>query len=572
MPSIFVKFTVGILLIVPVVLLAMVFMSDTQDEKTAQSPEAAQSTTSGLPPSLSPSRGFAGATVSSSGLLVLDLPFLFRTMMIGPKPKSFFHVLSDVDSVHHHEPLRKLNGIFQVRKRNYEKYGPRVPVVEFSQENTPTLSTESNRLYEAAFVINVETCFENAWHGVNDVIMSLLGAKVVYALADMGNFDSIRNPTEFLADRVVDRLIDDVKSQRHVLLAQAPRKNIWGQYNTGCPPMNLYPYGISPTSPGGWIASALFNRFFVEGDELVDSTEAHHSNVLFFGETPGNRNYNSTTYGRERVIAVKRHFVLGSTSLCSLHLDVFPLTVKWPYYISNASFCPWIYDVLKKYILRTLSLSHLDTPVTEEELRCPHVVIISRATQVNGRGLKNEKAVTDAIQKFVDDGGPLLDGKKMFTCGRVTVVKLEKLGSIRRQINMILNATILIGTRGMGLLYGSVFLRNRAGLLAISGREKAAPTSVVNDNFAWYPLRHAKPSVPCVLSSCDVVFPKSDSTPFAAKCLKRTINFCDVFCRPAQVVKDFTKLVMMTLGAVRRNMDQAVYLDEDMDNFLVIPK
>ena len=233
--------------------------------------------------------------------------------------------------------------------------------------------------------------------------------------------------------------------------------------------------------------------------------------------------------------------------------------------------CPWLYDVLKKYYLRLLALDQQDQPVAMDELRCPHIVVISRALRHNGRGLANEDLVVEELRQYVKSGGPKIGGESLFRCGRVSVVELERVGTVRGQIKKIQNATVLVGARGMGLVYAA-FLRNRAGLLALSGREKSAPTSVVKDNYAWYPLRAAKPSVPTVLASCPVVFPKDTSSAFAQKCLKRTINFCDIYCDPRHLVGELERLLTMMHRKIERGPQHAIYADDNLDNYLVVPK
>jgi hypothetical protein len=95
---------------------------------------------------------------------------------------------------------------------------------------------------------------------------------------------------------------------------------------------------------------------------------------------------------------------------------------------------------------------------------------------------------------------------------------------------------------------------------------------VVKDNYAWHPLRAAKPSVPTVPGSCPVVFPKETTSAFAQKCLKQTINFCDVFCDPDTAVDDLRQLLTMMHRQVRAGSDGAVYADPEMGNYLVVPK
>ena len=307
--------------------------------------------------------------------------------------------------------------------------------------------------------------------------------------------------------------------------------------------------------------------------DLVDATTETlpaESNIIFHRELTSTRNYNSSTFGKLRVVAVTEHLVYGSTSLCSLHKDDFPVSVKWPYYVQQPM-CPWLYDVLKKYYLRLLALDQQDQPVAMDELRCPHIVVISRALRHNGRGLANEDLVVEELRQYVKSGGPKIGGESLFRCGRVSVVELERVGTVRGQIKKIQNATVLVGARGMGLVYAA-FLRNRAGLLALSGREKSAPTSVVKDNYAWYPLRAAKPSVPTVLASCPVVFPKDTSSAFAQKCLKRTINFCDIYCDPRHLVGELERLLTMMHRKIERGPQHAIYADDNLDNYLVVPK
>jgi hypothetical protein len=541
-------------------------------------------------------------------------------MLIGPRPASFFHLLEAGATDEAKRRVEALNHALKRHHKSVVDLSARTPAIQFRPEERLTPIGEADSVYDVAFILNTEVCFGNAWHGINDVILSLLGAKVAFAVVHvLGKSLAHFSPTEADADDVVAVLLEDLKMKRHVLLAQAPRRNIWGQQNSGCPEMNQYPYGVSVSTTSGWMVLSLFNNVSVaeepgaaisalqndgiaammpatvaashDSDPLVpaddDATNSARgfglldqttekdakrelSNVLFHKETTPTRAYNSSTFGLHRAVAARYGFVYGATTLCDLHLDDFPVSLKWPYYIQKP-FCPWLYDVAKKFYLRQLGLAARDQPVAEDELRCPRIVVVSRALRRNGRGLMNERAVVEELERLVASGGPQVDGRPLLRCGHVTVVALEQLPSVRTQIRRIQNATVLVGTRGMGLIYAA-FLRNRAGLVALSGHDSASPTSVPKENYAWHPLRAAKPSVPTVLATCPVVFPKDSSSPFAQKCLKRTINFCDMFCDPKHVAGEVARVLTMMWRMAQRRADTAVYDDPNMANYLVVPK
>ena len=486
-------------------------------------------------------------------------PILFRTMMIGgTRSRQFFHPLVMADG-------REKSPVADIQRDVNRVFPPSQFDIVLRDEDHLTPVGMLDHLYAVGYVHAGSPCLGSV-EVLNSIVLPIIERRAIQLLVKHKKIVRGIQLGEDDAERVASELILDLEEDAgpHDVLLVKTKSGAPGITDATavvdpdgikCPvDEKVYPYGATTSLPGGLLVLGLNAkiRSNVTGSRIRHKNVKH---VLFYGE------HGQAVYKRQRVIGIAGGLRQLTSSCSRMTRELF---------LDNP-FCPWLYDVLKKYYLRLLALDQQDQPVAMDELRCPHIVVISRALRHNGRGLANEDLVVEELRQYVKSGGPKIGGESLFRCGRVSVVELERVGTVRGQIKKIQNATVLVGARGMGLVYAA-FLRNRAGLLALSGREKSAPTSVVKDNYAWYPLRAAKPSVPTVLASCPVVFPKDTSSAFAQKCLKRTINFCDIYCDPRHLVGELERLLTMMHRKIERGPQHAIYADDNLDNYLVVPK
>lgn len=533
-------------------------------------------------------------SVPVAALPLFNVSVLYRTALIREKPRHCFIV----NSVNTNAAVNATSLIGQLQLVS-TLTPERIPIIPICHEDQiaaigePIPPSGPHAQYEVGFVFDGERCSTNMWHGLLEVVVPIFGAKTLVALRDLG-FDLTQLTsndagayrrsmlTSALAAKVVARLLDDQRSARHVLFMKAPRKNIWGVHNLGCPILNHYPYGWTTSSVSGWLLYSLFDPVVFGSDgwpkpvanPLSPASRSERTgdpmHMMFFGETPTtNRKYEMRLFGASRTVLVKDALFYGPSALCrwSRAFAMPPKPASPPYYLHGDALCPFVYEVTKKYALSIVNIT--EAVVTAASLACPKVGIVVRRTLHNGRGMRNFDEIVAALSMHVANGGPFMDAAKslrMFapSCGVVRVVNLEGDIPFGQQIESIHDLDVVIGARGMGLT-NSIFMKKNAGLLVWSGREIMAALNVANDNYPWNPLHALRPSNPVVLSSCPVVFPTPDSmkrviaeaaqhpnrtaaqetATYAKRCVTRSVNFCDVRCDVAKTIKDFDRLMFM---------------------------
>lgn len=537
-------------------------------------------------------------SVSAAALPLFNVSLLYRTALIREKPRHCFIpvVGGNQEGINASSLASQLHLVSNLSP-------DRIPTIPLCHEDQLTALGEPvppsgpHATYDVGFLFDGERCSTNMWHGLLEVVVPLIGARTLVALRDLGvdlaqlvtNEDSAYRRSQLtpaLVDQVVSRLMQDQRSARHVLLMKAPRKNIWGVHNLGCPILNHYPYGWSTSSVSGWLLYALFDpvSFGADGWPRPERAAAVSNrqqqparpedpvNTLFFGETPTtNKKYEMRLFGASRTVFIKRGIFYGPSSLCrwSKAYEMPPKPMSPPYYLHVDPLCPFVYDVTKRFALAVANIT--ETEVTIDSLSCPKVGVVVRRSLHNGRGIRNFDELVATIEAYVATGGPtIVDDpsrpQRMFRahCGSVQVVNLEGDVPYGHQIRLVNNLDIVIGARGMGLT-NAIFMKRNAGLLVLSGREIMAGLNVGNDNYPWNPLHALRSSNAAVLSSCPVVFPSPDSikrviaeaaqnpnrtasqetATYAKRCVTRSVNFCDMRCDVAKVVRDLDRLVFM---------------------------
>jgi hypothetical protein len=551
-----------------------------------------------------------------AALPLFNVTLLFRTALIREKPRNCFLLQLSSDDKHKQQETLNASSLISQLQLVSTLTPERIPIIPLCHDDLlATLgdavpASGQHATYEVGFVFDGERCSTNMWHGLLEVVVPLFAAKTTVALRDLGldverlvsnEGVSYRQGllTSDLAQRVVDRMLSDQRASRHVLFMKAPRKNIWGVHNLGCPILNHYPYGWSTSSVSGWLLYSLFDGvgFGVDGwpkpllspgapaqDRIGDPI-----NILFFGETPStNRKYEMRLFGASRTVLVKNGLYYGPSALCrwSKAFDM-PPKPSPPYYLYGDPLCPFVYDVTKKYALAIANIT--EAFVTKASLSCPRVGIVIRRTLHNGRGMRNFDEVVAAIEAYVANGGPSLDDtQRMFLpkCGSVRVINLEGDVPFGRQIELVHSLDVVMGARGMGLT-NSIFMKKHAGLLVWSGREIMGSLNVANDNYPWNPLHALRQENPAVLSSCPVVFPTPESikrviaeahhypnrtsaqetATYAKRCVTRSVNFCDMRCDVAKTIKDFDRLLFMMKASLE---DSASGVNADLQDVLHI--
>jgi hypothetical protein len=540
-------------------------------------------------------------TVSPVAVPMFNVSLLYRTSLIREKPRHCFivHQQQLADGEASSLNASTLASQMQLLASVSPERIPTIPLCHDDQvaalgDSVP--STGPHISYDVGFVFDGERCSTNMWHGLLEVVVPVFGAKTLVALRDLGHDISliasnddvpVRRSylTKDLVDQVVARLFDDQRHARHVLLMKAPRKNIWGVHNLGCPILNHYPYGWSVSSVSGWLLSALFDVVTMDADgwpRAAQSTGKEKPDdplhTLFFGETPpSNRKYDMRLYGLSRTVLIKDALFYGPSSLCRwAKAYEMPPKGSAPFYLFGDPLCPFVYDVTKKFTLLAANIT--EEPLTEASFECPRVGVVVRRSLHNGRGIRNFDELVSTLEAYVGSGGPLHTEasheagesssiqRRLFRpgCGTVHVINLEADVPFGKQIRLVHSLDIVIGARGMGLT-NAIFMKRGAGLLVLSGREIMANLNVANDNYPWHPLHALRPNNPAVLSSCPVVFPTPESmkraikeaaqnpnstsqqeaATYAKRCVTRSVNFCDMKCDISKFLQDFDRLVFM---------------------------
>lgn len=537
---------------------------------------------------------------------LFNVSLLFRTAVIREKPRNCFLVQPNTNNNPQQQMTAVNTSSLIGQLQLVSTLTPdRIPIIPLCHDDQlaalgdPLPAAGHHASYEVGFVFDGERCSTNMWHGLLEVVVPLFAAKTTVALRDLGldmerlvanEGISYRQSilTSDLAQRVVDRMLSDQRAARHVLFMKAPRKNIWGVHNLGCPMLNHYPYGWSTSSVSGWLLFSLFDRVGFGNDgwpkPLASTTQDRAGdpvNTLFFSETPStNKKYEMRLFGASRTVLVKDALYYGPSALCrwSKAYEMPPKPSSPPYYLHGDPLCPFVYDVTKKYALSIVNIT--EAVVTKASLACPKVGIVIRRTLHNGRGMRNFDELVAAMETYVANGGPFLeDNQRMFMpkCGSVRVINLEGDVPFGRQIELIHGLDVVLGARGMGLT-NSIFMKKHAGLLVWSGREIMASLNVANDNYPWNPLHALRPENPAVLSSCPVVFPTPESmkraiseaqmfpnrtvaqetATYAKRCVTRSVNFCDMRCDVAKTIKDFDRLLFMMKSSLDAAGNSAV--------------
>lgn len=421
--------------------------------------------------------------------------------------------------------------------------------------------------YDYGIVHWTHSCLENGWHGIMEGVMPIVATKVVmlfqrlgYAVDEIaGNGTEADLLTSDLAENVVELLYRDMLRGSHVLISRSPRRSSWGLDNKGCWSFNRYPYGHEANVISGWMGLSFFTRIDVNsttGEITLPSTRP--LNTEFWGEYAPMKRFQSTPSFAEGLLHIRKAVTAGTTGLCQYRGQDFPYTEHYPWYLSDRPICAFFYDIFRRYITRSMKLRRFDHPVPLSEARCPVITFINRQGAKSGRALVNFNETVNVIRRFLEVGGPMVDGEPLLIpgCGRLHVVRFEQL-SFLEQMKIVLNTTALLGTRGMGLVY-SVFLRHGAGSGVLCGHRFEHKFDWPKDNGPWHPLRSAVPANPTAIEYCPIVHPAvklegnlSDpgGATNARRCLHRTFNFCNMRC-PASTVHNLIQQLMSMI--VRR--------------------
>lgn len=359
----------------------------------------------------------------------------------------------------------------------------------------------------------LETCVGNMWHAVVDFIYPLLATVMVQRVDG-----------------------SHVTFPRPVLLVAAPRANMWGGENKGCPFYSTFPFGFtSATSPGG----ALLERFY--------------ERAVFYPR-------NSAWSRGPSVQATFQVAHVGLDRGCAR----FPPRDEWPFFLPDRP--PAAPEHLSAAEMRCLRVHHEviralrgdddAEPVVPRIQGARRVLVVLRANHKNGRHLENQvnlvhalaKSLLCVIQTSAIDGVSVNGDTARAgntTCS-IAAVTFEKL-SHALQKRWVRWATVMIAARGAATVHAASL---RSGSLFISlfpvhvGEHSGTipNVSVAADNFPWWPFPFLRSDLRIAPVPCRALIasPGNFSYRFASarqekNCIHRSPNYCDMVCSPLAV-------------------------------------
>lgn len=419
-----------------------------------------------------------------------------------------------------------------LEKALFEIYG--LPL--FNETTFPAAEIPSK--YKLVVISHLARCMTNYWHGMIEVILPLFTTVFLYHHQQMNcNFE---DPTCVKA--VVKEMLRAAASHEAVLLFKAPGRSIWSGFNSGCPTLNSFPYGISTNSLAGWMALALFRKFNFSNPKFSETPS--NVGVEFFAEPPETKKY-PTLNQRMKASFKAEQAIVGLSPACRYNtLTGFPHLNEWPWYV-GPSICHIVFEAARLFYLKVMGLNRFVQPISQEELQCPKVLFIDRQDSDNGRSMLRFYSMIDNVRA------------KLPKCANVTSIKLESGMAFREQVELIASATILAGPRGMGMI-SATYLRPRAGLVIYSGVDRTKPASVEADNYLWNPFPVFRRGIATVLRGCAVA-PKNVSSVSYKRCLYRSINFCDLNCSATQFVEAVERVLRLMKNMGDSNDSELVY-------------
>lgn len=372
-------------------------------------------------------------------------------------------------------PLFSMVGIHQVMTFN-EKYSVNV------QHRTTFNSSEYTDVGDAIIVLQ-GNCLANYHHGFMDTFVPWY-----HTVLSEGLGASIE------------------KGEWPLMLLVPMGYNRWGKHNRACRSMNVWPYGAQHKL--FWFYNGILNR----------------SRQAWLYPTPGvleaQRGY-MAQHRDPRSLKLKfRRLIVGVNTSC--HEDSLKVASTFPFYTTEVAHCTTLWQHTRETLLRINGVTDVDARVTQKELACPKILVLSRQGAKNGRSIDNKEEIMKVLRGMIPK------------CGEVKVAEMEKY-TIQQQVQRMQWATSFVAPRGAGSI-NSLFLRHGAGFLSLSGISFTLQAGRGNDNMPWHPavtlpIHHFTQFVLCPVTKCVRGF---------GSIVK--INLCNMRCEEKVFRKEFETL------------------------------
>jgi hypothetical protein len=366
-----------------------------------------------------------------------------------------------------------------------------IALPEFLSAPVPTLP------YDVAIILpTLTTCMSNLFHGTFEYVL-----------------------TTFQALRAIRAL--HPRATKVLLLVRIIQLQTYGVQNSRCEVLNKPPYGFGPGSSTYFMFEAMakaFKRldFAFYGENWRRAPDRHTGGQIINATFTADHVYKGAPV---ECFSFMNSFESGLT----FDIDEYPM-------IKSDSHCS---KVLRQFRSSVLLSEGVKDPgaVSSEEARCPHVMVISRAGRQNGRGLTNETEFVESVRRAVLRHSTGMSPDAV-NCGRVTVVALETM-SKKEQLALLQTATVLVGTRGAGLVMG-LFLRPGSGMTTFSPWRDRYPLHFEDATVPWVPWGFIVSAMHVVNSYC-IKAPPGSGALHHNLCSYVSANYCRMECNPRNV-------------------------------------